>query len=125
MGQDYATLNIENTGNGLILNQSSCKDATKGTPEIVNASVSLSQSTVYLRVEVKQTESVNNEKIKQPKANCTFSYSLDGNKYIPFGSAFAAWEGKWIGAKVGVFCQRPQPLNDSGYADVDWFRVEK
>ena len=125
LGQDYAVITIDNIGNGFTLNQSSCKDATKGTAETLNASIPLSQATIYLRVEVKQTRSLNGEKIQQPKANCTFSYSLDGDKYIPFGAAFAAWEGKWIGAKVGVFCQRPQPLNDSGYADVDWFRVEK
>jgi hypothetical protein len=32
--------------------------------------------------------------------------------------------GKWIGAKAGLFCTRSAPVNDSGYADVDWFRVE-
>jgi len=125
MGLDYATINIENTENGLVLNQSSCKNAANGTPEIINTSIPLSQSTVYFRVEVKQTKALNKENILQPIATCTFSYSLDGNKFIPFGNPFTAMEGKWIGAKVGVFCQRPQPLNDSGYADVDWFRIEK
>jgi len=125
MGQDYATLSIENSGNGLVLNQTSNKNVTKGTTEIINATVPLTQSTLYLRVFVKQTKLKNKEKILQPEANCTFSYSLDGNKFIPIGNAFTAWEGKWIGAKVGLFCQRPQPLNDSGYADVDWFRIEK
>jgi hypothetical protein len=65
-------------------------------------------------VEVKQTRALNKEKIKQPKANCIFSYSLDGKKYTVIDDNFAAWEGKWIGAKVGIFCQRPQWLNDSG-----------
>lgn len=125
MGQDYATLSIESTDKGLVLNQTSNKNVSKGTAEMINASVELSQSTLYLRVEVKETRAKNKEKILQPAANCSFSYSLDGVKYIPFGNAFAAWEGKWIGAKVGIFCQRPQPLNDSGYADVDWFRIEK
>jgi hypothetical protein len=45
--------------------------------------------------------------------------------FIPIGEKFNAREGLWIGAKVGLFCTRPKPLNDSGYADVDWFRVEK
>lgn len=125
MGLDYATINIENAENGLVLNQSSCKNAANGTPEIINTSIPLSQSKVYFRVEVKQTKALNKENILQPTATCTFSYSLDGNKFIPFGNPFTAMEGKWIGAKVGVFCQRPQPLNDSGYADVDWFRIEK
>ena len=125
MGQDYAAITLESTDKGLILNQISAKNVSNGTPETINASVPVKQSTIYFRVEVKQTKSLNNENILQPKANCTFSYSLDGKKFIPFGNAFAAWEGKWIGAKVGVFCQRPKPLNDSGYADIDWFRIEK
>ncbi|MBS1661021.1 MAG: hypothetical protein JST68_08225 [Bacteroidetes bacterium] len=32
--------------------------------------------------------------------------------------------GKWIGAKVGLFCTRSSPTNDSGHAEVDWFRIE-
>lgn len=27
-------------------------------------------------------------------------------------------------SKVGIFCQRPQPLNDSGFADFDWFHID-
>ncbi len=30
----------------------------------------------------------------------------------------------WIGAKTGIFCTRTSQTNDSGYADLDWFRVE-
>ena len=125
MGQDYGTLSIQQTESGLVLNQTSCKNAPKGTAEVINASIKLSQPEVYLRVEVKQTKSLNKENILQPKASCMFSYSLDGKKFLPFGIEFAAWEGKWIGAKAGIFCQRPQTLNDSGYADFDWFRIDK
>lgn len=125
MGQVYATIVIENTEKGLVLNQTSCSNATKGKEETKNASLALENSEIYLRVELKQTKEKNKENIMQPAANCTFSYSLDGKKFIEFGNAFAAWEGKWIGAKVGIFCQRPQPLNDSGYADFDWFRIDK
>ena len=33
--------------------------------------------------------------------------------------------GRWKGAKMGLFCTRQTQINDSGYADVDWFRVDK
>ncbi len=125
MGVDYATLSVENTDSGLVLNYTTCKNAPNQTPETVQASIPLKDSTIYLRVELKQTKALNKENILQPKANCTFSYSTDGKKFIPFDAGFAAWEGKWIGAKVGIFCQRPKPLNDAGYADFDWFRIEK
>ncbi|MDD4993205.1 MAG: glycoside hydrolase 43 family protein [Paludibacter sp.] len=124
-GQDYATITIESTDKGFELNQTSCKNAPKGTRELVNDSLALGNGTVYFRVEIKQSKTrKNNEGIQEPKATCTFSYSLDGIKFTAFGKPFTAWEGKWVGAKVGIFCQRPQPLNDSGYADFDWFRID-
>ncbi|MEI6143860.1 MAG: hypothetical protein WCP85_31565 [Mariniphaga sp.] len=38
---------------------------------------------------------------------------------------FTARQGKWIGAKVGLFCINPLQGGVRGHADVDWFRVEK
>jgi beta-xylosidase len=125
MGLDYAIIGIENGEKGFTLTQNSCLKADKGTAETVNASVALSQSTVYLKVTVKQTKNKNNEGIFVPTGTCSFSYSLDGKQFMPFGQSFKAREGQWIGAKVGLYCIRPQAINDSGYADVDWFRVEK
>ncbi|MDD5184708.1 MAG: glycoside hydrolase 43 family protein [Paludibacter sp.] len=125
MGMDYAALTIENSENGLTLNQISCLKADKGNAEKINTSIPLGQNTVYLRVEVAQSKSINKEGINEPKATCTFSYSLDGKSFSSLGTSFTAREGQWIGAKVGLFCSRPQPLNDSGYADIDWFRIEK
>jgi len=40
------------------------------------------------------------------------------------GEPFTARQGKWIGAKVGVFCVTPNEGN-RGWADVDWFRMTK
>ncbi|HRZ99065.1 MAG TPA: glycoside hydrolase, partial [Paludibacter sp.] len=125
MGQDYAAVTLDSTDKGMTLNFISCKNAPSGKAETVHTSIPFSDKTVYMRVELKQTRALNKEKIQQPKANCTFSYSIDGKTFTVIGTDFAAWEGKWIGAKVGIFCQRPQPLNDSGYADFDWFRIDK
>jgi len=123
MGMNYASLTIENSENGLTLNQITCLKADKGSQEKINVSVPLNQSTVYLRVEVRQTKTTNKDKINEPKALCTFSYSTDGKVFSPLGESFTAREGLWIGAKVGLYCSRPKISNDSGYADVDWFRV--
>lgn len=125
MGLDYASLTLENTEKGFTLKQITCLKADKRLPEIIHASVSLEQLTVYLRVEVKQTKMVNKDGINEPKGTCTFSYSLDGKDFSGLGESFTAREGLWIGAKVGLYCSRPKEKNDSGYADVDWFRVEK
>jgi beta-xylosidase/lysophospholipase L1-like esterase len=113
MGLDYALLSLENTDKGLILSQNECLNADKGNPEKINASVSIERNSLYLRVEV------------QPDASCSFSYSSDGKNYIPLGKSFRAKEGKWIGAKIGLFCSRPLSNNDGGRVEVDWFRFQK
>lgn len=56
---------------------------------------------------------------------CNLSYSTDGKKFQPLGETFQVKEGKWIGAKVGIFCTRPAIVtNDGGWTDADWFRIE-
>ena len=57
-------------------------------------------------------------------AYCRFSYSLDGKKFTEAGTLFKARQGKWIGAKVGMFSVTPHG-KERGWVDVDWFRVEK
>lgn len=42
-GQDYGTITIESTDKGLVLNQSSCKNAPDGTPETINATEAISK----------------------------------------------------------------------------------
>jgi len=125
IGLDYATLSVKQAKNALTLNQTSCVAANKGTEETVNASLPLSQNTVYLKVQITQNKQMNRENSLEPKATCQFSYSLDGNGFTEIGKPFIAKEGLWIGAKTGIFCSRPKWTNDSGYADYDWFRIDK
>ncbi len=73
----------------------------------------VTQPTVYFRVKVTNG------------AKCRFSYSLDGTNFTEVGEEFQAEVGRWIGAKVGLFCTRETQTNDSGYGDFDWFRVEQ
>ncbi|SHK88179.1 Beta-xylosidase [Hymenobacter psychrotolerans DSM 18569] len=114
MGLDYAYISLTNVGGKLQLSQSVCRKADKGSPETTTAPVAVPQPNqpIYLRVAVK------------PGAKCQFSYSSDGQQFQPLGTEFQAVEGKWIGAKVGLFCTRAARFNDSGNADIDWFRIE-
>ncbi|MDR2449410.1 MAG: glycoside hydrolase 43 family protein [Prevotellaceae bacterium] len=114
MGLDYALLSLENTPEGFVLSQNECRDADRGNPERTNASVTLDNGTVYLRVKVER---------QGVSALCTFSYSINGETYRQIGEPFTAREGKWIGAKAGLFCSRPSTFNDAGWVDTDWFRV--
>lgn len=112
MGMDYGMLSLEKTDKGFLLSQISCKEADKGGEEVTHATVPLSAGELFLRVEV------------TPDASCRFSYSMDGKKFISLGQSFTAREGKWIGAKMGLFCSRPVRNNDGGRVLVDSFIVE-
>ena len=114
MGLDYAMLVVENTPDGLMFSQVECSKADKGSPEKNNASVPVAGGDIWLRV------------VFNKGAVCNFSYSTDGRRFTALGDSFQAREGKWIGAKVGLFCTRPAEIrNDGGYAEVDWFRITK
>jgi beta-xylosidase len=53
--------------------------------------------------------------------NSQYSYSLDGNAFIPFSSPYPLTWGDYRGDRIGVFT-----YGDRGYIDLDWFhyRVE-
>lgn len=112
MGLSYASLSLKQTAGGIQLVYARCDNADKASVETETVLTSLQSGTVYFRVNVQQG------------AVCTFSYSTDGKKFNSAGQSFKALPGKWIGAKVGIFCIRETQTNDSGYADIDWFRVE-
>lgn len=113
MGRDYGFISLRREGDRLFLRQVECPKAENGAPEKENDRLSLNDNTIYLRVSVR------------PGGQCQFSYSTNGSDFEHFGSAFQAKEGKWIGAKVGLFSIRNRHINDGGYTNVDWFRFSQ
>ncbi len=114
MGKSFAYIGLKSTKEGLKLVYSICEKANTGASEQEKVITNIDKdATVYLRTKVNRG------------GKTTFSYSLDGKKFIPVSPDFQAVEGHWIGAKVGIFCTRNTQINDSGYADYDWFRVDK
>ena len=111
MGEDYAHLSLLSKKDGLYLAYTTAEKAHEGTPEKEAILGKLTGNTVYFRVGVSKG------------ASCQFSYSEDGKVFKMAGSPFTAVPGRWIGAKVGLFALRQDKINDSGYADVDWFRL--
>ncbi len=111
MGFSYANIAIESKKDGNYLVYTLCKDAEKGKAEIETVLGKAANATVYFRVKVSKG------------GKCKFSYGYDGQSFIDAGDEFTAEVGRWIGAKVGLFCTRQTQINDSGWADVDWFRV--
>lgn len=146
MGYDYAALVLDNAPEGLMLRQVECNDVREGSAERVHASVPLKTDhlsypsqpfdcidpsenvTVYLRVRFSTDFSHIPESVGGVDlvVKCHFSYSLDGKRFKDFGKDFQARESKSIGAKVGLFCSRPDITSlDAGFADVDWFRIDR
>lgn len=113
MGLSYANLGLKSKKDGIYLVYTICKDVDKGKVENETVITKADDRIVYLRVKVLKG------------AVCKFSYSLNGKDFIDAGEEFKAEPGRWIGAKVGIFCTRETQINDSGYADFDWFRVER
>ena len=113
MGYDYSYLGVTNRQGKLYISQFTAKDADKGPAETESSPQLLSSKEFYLRVRVDKG------------AICTFTYSEDGVRFANIGEPFKAREGRWIGAKVGVFYNRPGKFNDAGSADIDWFRFHK
>jgi beta-xylosidase len=114
MGLDYAYLSINKNAQGYFLELMQCNDAMKGNNEKSIGQKPITSAIVYLRVN-----------ITEPDAICQFSYSEDGIFFSNIGETFKAKEGRWIGAKIGLFCNSTYGSRVAGYADFDWFRVSK
>jgi beta-xylosidase len=112
MGLSYASLAVAPADDGWHLVNEVCLDADKGTPESAEAVVPVRPGHVFVRVAV------------EAGATCRFSYSLDGRRFEPVGRPFIAREGRWIGARVGLFASGPGGARARGHVDVDWFRVQ-
>ncbi|MDR1091503.1 MAG: glycoside hydrolase, partial [Prevotella sp.] len=128
MGWDYSYLALKKTANGYALEQVVCLDAEQKTQEKVITDIALKN----LKIEEKlnyQTPTNNVHFYMQMKVQdggiCTFAYSTDGKKYENIGKPFQAKQGKWIGAKTGMFIMNKTPNTTRSWIDVDWFRVEK
>ena len=114
LGLDYAYLTLSRRGSQWQLAQATCPDTDQGSLEISTVPVTINapaSGIVYLRVQM------------VAGARCRFSYSLNGEQFERVGNDFQAREGKWVGARMGLFCSRSGFSNDAGGADVDWWHV--
>jgi len=120
-GLDYAYIAIEKTENGFKVSQIICKNADRENEEESIASIDYAVNKIFLKVDVKQ----GNDAAVIPKVICSFSFSSNGIEYKSLGKEFIAKEGKWVGAKVGVFCSASIGTANTGSSDFDWFRFSK
>lgn len=127
MGWDYGYVALKKITGGYSIVQATCQDAEqKGAEKLwvtipvenlktdvkYNYQTRLEPTEVYLRINV------------DDGAVCRFSYSADGKNFVPVGQSFQARQGKWIGAKMGMFILNKKPNTARSWIDVDWFYVE-
>ena len=55
---------------------------------------------------------------------CSFSFAQSDEPPIRIEQTFQASEGRWIGAKVGIFCRCVSSEASKGHADFDYFRFQ-
>lgn len=113
MGADYAYISLVKKGEGYYISFSQCLGADRGNPETVQDGEKIGDTDIYLRVKVSKG------------AICEFSYSVDGIKFTSIGEKLAAKPGRWVGAKIGLFCTRTVKTNDAGFANIISFRLDK
>jgi beta-xylosidase len=111
MGLSYAGLVIKQNKEQLLLTYVETKAADKGTTETEKLITDISNDWLYLRVKV------------EAGAVCRFSYSSDNVNFTDAGVSFTAMPGKWVGAKLGLFCTRTTSTNDAGFLDIDWWCI--
>ena len=113
MGEDYQYISLKQVSGQLAVSVTNCEHARTGGTEKEIYRHDFEGKTIYFRVTVNKG------------AVCKFNFSTDGHSFVNTGDAFHAVPGRWIGAKIGFFALRDGIISDAGYADIDWFRVEK
>lgn len=109
-GSDYAWLGASRQRGRLKLQLNTCYGAENHCKEIIESSRDLSQDSVYLRITVVKGGQV------------TFAWSETGQHFTSIGKEFTAAMGRWVGAQMGLLSLTAD-MNQSGYVDVDYFRV--
>jgi beta-xylosidase len=112
MGGEWAYIAMEKTEKGLkiVWYEGKYNRCDPGT--ILIREETIEANSCYLRVSVEEG------------GICRFSYSTDSSNYFEYDRAFMAQPGKWIGAKVGLFCNNPNMDKSKGYALFSHFTLE-
>lgn len=126
MSYNYGALELESREDGVYLVQADCLKANKGGKETEAEAVKVDpDKPIWLRATIRMTGPKKPMQKPDYTSEATFYYSLDGKKFTKFGRPLKVDVGHWIGAKVGLFATRSWNSNDSGWLDIDWFRITK
>lgn len=114
MGEEYAYISVRQTAEGVELVQARNTAPADGASDEVVERVSLAGSSTRLRATVEDGGGVQ------------FAYATDDSVFQSFGTPFQSQQGRWIGAKIGLFAVQSagSPAED-GHCDFEYFRVDE
>lgn len=112
MGKEYVKIEVSCNDTTFIIRSKKCADADGGSKEGILKTAYSKDSVLYLRM------------MYYPSSKVISSYSTDGITYQFLSSSTSVDEGKWIGAKIGLYCQKAYDNGTNGFADFDWFNVD-
>jgi len=126
MGLDYSYISVSKQANNFLLEQVICKDAEQKTPEKTVSMQSIknpnAKEKILYKTSIKELEIYLRITVKK-EGKCSFSYSNNGQDFHPLGELFTARQGKWIGAKIGMFILNKTKDTNRSWIDLDWFRI--
>ncbi len=111
-GTDYGYIAVQKKEGGLFLVCNENTRADKNNKEKEVASFPLQGNDFMLGVEMDKGGVYH------------FSFGDSKGSITELPQSFTAKPGRWVGAKIGIFCTRNNTTNDAGYADIDWVRFE-
>ncbi len=112
MGSEYAYLSIRESTDGVRLIQGRNTNPSEGDPDTVVERVPLRGPSARLRATVEDGGRVQ------------FAYATDDAGFESIGEPFQAQQGRWIGAKIGLFVARSTDSGVvDGYCDFEYFEV--
>jgi len=119
MGRDYSRYYLRLEGSRFILYNAVCYDADKGKKETVKRLGSFPAR--QYEVGAKTNYECNITFLITCRKDATFnlSYSINGANYTPIADIFRAREGRWIGAKYGIFSITDN-ASSKGWVDMKW-----
>lgn len=111
-GSDYAYIAVENREGGLFIICRENLQADKMGTEKEKAAYPVKGNSFILEISMEEG------------GKYRFAFTDSDGVSTSVVREFIAKPGRWVGAKIGLFCLRSQLTNDAGFADIDWIRFE-
>ena len=119
MGRDYCRLSVELQNGQFLLKRITCRDADNGGEETEQVLVQVKARKYGAGAKTNYDCHISFGIRCEKGAVCHLSYSLDGQHYTSLPEPFQAREGKWIGAKYGLFSIAPHG-SSRGWVDINF-----